>query len=128
MSDGADAVLLPSIQSHRGRPLKYQHNPWATCTFLIDSTTVKSSAMAETTQPETPTQKSAPGATWKNNEEHIVPKNRLGIVFAGLMCSVFLAALDQVFLLFFVDDCFPTDPLDHCRDGTSNDSVTTWRW
>ncbi|KIM59170.1 hypothetical protein SCLCIDRAFT_1217953 [Scleroderma citrinum Foug A] len=95
MSDGADAVVLPSVQSHRGRPLKYQHNPWATCTFLIDSTTAKSSAMAQTTQPETPTQKSAPGATWKNNEEHIVPKNRLGIVFAGLMCSVFLAALDQ---------------------------------
>jgi len=73
-------------------------------------------------------QKSAPGATWKNNEEHIVPKNRLGIVFTGLMCSVFLAALDQVFPLFFLDDHFLTDPLDYCRDSTSNDSVTTWRW
>ncbi|KAI6118806.1 MFS general substrate transporter [Pisolithus croceorrhizus] len=35
------------------------------------------------------------GASWKQNEEHVLPKNRLGIVFFGLMCSVFLAALDQ---------------------------------
>ncbi|KAG2367444.1 MFS general substrate transporter [Suillus spraguei] len=39
--------------------------------------------------------KEAPGASWKKNEEHIVPKNRIGIVFFGLMCCVFLAALDQ---------------------------------
>ncbi|KAL4068102.1 MFS general substrate transporter [Scleroderma citrinum] len=51
--------------------------------------------MADTTQSEKPTQKSAPGEAWKKSEEHIVPKNRLGIVFFGLMCSVFLAALDQ---------------------------------
>ncbi|KAI6109565.1 MFS general substrate transporter [Pisolithus sp. B1] len=35
------------------------------------------------------------GSSWKQNEEHVLPKNRLGIVFFGLMCSVFLAALDQ---------------------------------
>lgn len=35
------------------------------------------------------------GTSWKQNEEHVLPKNRLGIVFFGLMCSVFLAALDQ---------------------------------
>ncbi|KAI6045676.1 MFS general substrate transporter [Pisolithus marmoratus] len=35
------------------------------------------------------------GASWKQNEAQILPKNRLGIVFFGLMCSVFLAALDQ---------------------------------
>ncbi|KAG1803695.1 MFS general substrate transporter [Suillus plorans] len=39
--------------------------------------------------------KQSPGASWKKDEEHIVPKNRLGIVFFGLMCSTFLAALDQ---------------------------------
>ncbi|KAG2078130.1 MFS general substrate transporter [Suillus decipiens] len=39
--------------------------------------------------------KERPGASWKKNEEHIVPKNRIGIVFFGLMCCVFLAALDQ---------------------------------
>ncbi|KAH7929758.1 MFS general substrate transporter [Leucogyrophana mollusca] len=36
-----------------------------------------------------------PGASWKQGEEHVVPKNRIGIVFFGLMCSTFLAALDQ---------------------------------
>ncbi|KAL0946650.1 hypothetical protein HGRIS_012844 [Hohenbuehelia grisea] len=36
-----------------------------------------------------------PGASWKTEETHLVPKNRLNIVFAGLMCTVFLAALDQ---------------------------------
>ncbi|KAF9227638.1 MFS general substrate transporter [Gyrodon lividus] len=39
--------------------------------------------------------KAKPGASWKEKEEHVVPKNRLGIVFFGLMCSTFLAALDQ---------------------------------
>ncbi|KAH7913996.1 major facilitator superfamily domain-containing protein [Hygrophoropsis aurantiaca] len=34
------------------------------------------------------------GASWKT-EEHVLPKNRLGIVLFGLMCSTFLAALDQ---------------------------------
>lgn len=32
----------------------------------------------------------------KQGEEHVLPKNRLGFVFAGLMACVFLAALDQV--------------------------------
>ncbi|KDQ61019.1 hypothetical protein JAAARDRAFT_32018 [Jaapia argillacea MUCL 33604] len=35
------------------------------------------------------------GAHWKANEEHVLPNNRLGIVFAGLMACTFLAALDQ---------------------------------
>ncbi|KAH7924739.1 MFS general substrate transporter [Leucogyrophana mollusca] len=39
--------------------------------------------------------KSKPGASWSQNEQHVVPQNRLGIVFFGLMCSIFLAALDQ---------------------------------
>jgi len=31
----------------------------------------------------------------KDNEEMVLPKNRLVIVFIGLMLTVFLAALDQ---------------------------------
>jgi hypothetical protein len=42
-----------------------------------------------------PSSKAKPGASWKEKEQHVVPKNRLGIVFFGLMCSTFLAALDQ---------------------------------
>ena len=36
------------------------------------------------------------GASWKANEQHVLPKNRLFIVFCGLMLCTFLAALDQV--------------------------------
>ncbi|KAG6376367.1 MFS general substrate transporter [Boletus reticuloceps] len=42
-----------------------------------------------------PQSKAQPGASWKETEQHVVPKNRLGIVFFGLMCCTFLAALDQ---------------------------------
>ena len=45
-----------------------------------------------------PPSKAEPGASWKEREQHVVPKNRLGIVFFGLMCTTFLAALDQVSL------------------------------
>ncbi|KAG6330648.1 hypothetical protein ID866_8440 [Astraeus odoratus] len=51
--------------------------------------------MADSTHPSKTTQKSPPGASWQDKEEHVLPKNRLGIVLFGLMCSVFLAALDQ---------------------------------
>ncbi|KAI6005455.1 major facilitator superfamily domain-containing protein [Pisolithus albus] len=51
--------------------------------------------MASPTQTEKPRGKAPPGASWQDKEEHVLPKNRLGIVFLGLMCSVFLAALDQ---------------------------------
>ena len=37
-----------------------------------------------------------PGASWKDNEQQVLPPNRFWIVFPGLMCCVFLAALDQV--------------------------------
>ena len=40
--------------------------------------------------------KGKPGASWKDGERHVLPKNRLSIVFPGLMLCVFLAALDQV--------------------------------
>ncbi|KAI0306339.1 MFS amino acid permease [Multifurca ochricompacta] len=32
---------------------------------------------------------------WKEGEQHVLPHNRLWIVFSGLMCCIFLAALDQ---------------------------------
>jgi hypothetical protein len=74
---------------------------------------------AGSTAPQDPSpatkKKAPPGASWKNDEAHVLPKNRLGIVrrnnhslrlkrlichpfqvFAGLMCTVFLAAIDQV--------------------------------
>lgn len=38
----------------------------------------------------------APGQSWKQGEEHVLPHNRIGIVFFGLMACTFLAALDQV--------------------------------
>ena len=40
--------------------------------------------------------KAKPGAHWKLNEEHVLPKNNIPLVFTGLMACVFLAALDQV--------------------------------
>ncbi|OCB88604.1 MFS general substrate transporter [Sanghuangporus baumii] len=43
-----------------------------------------------------PAPKQKPGAAWKANEQHVLPENRLLIVFPGLMLCVFLAALDQV--------------------------------
>ncbi|KAK7693540.1 hypothetical protein QCA50_003109 [Cerrena zonata] len=42
-----------------------------------------------------PSKKLKPGQAWKQNEEHVLPKNNLGIVFFGLMSCTFLAALDQ---------------------------------
>ena len=52
--------------------------------------------MASTTQNDAPVEKAKPGASWTDKEEHVLPKNRLSIVFFGLMCTMFLAALDQV--------------------------------
>lgn len=43
-----------------------------------------------------PAEKAKPGQHWKHNEEHVLPKNRMSLVFSGLMACVFLAALDQV--------------------------------
>lgn len=40
--------------------------------------------------------KAKPGASWKSDEQHVLPKNRMPFVFTGLMLCVFLAALDQV--------------------------------
>ncbi|KIK97458.1 hypothetical protein PAXRUDRAFT_10179 [Paxillus rubicundulus Ve08.2h10] len=51
--------------------------------------------MSTTPKSEKPGQKAEPGASWNQKEEHVLPKNRLGIVLFGLMCAIFLAALDQ---------------------------------
>lgn len=42
--------------------------------------------------------KAKPGAGWKDNETHVLPKNNLPVVFAALGLCTFLAALDQVSL------------------------------
>ncbi|KAJ7709772.1 MFS general substrate transporter [Mycena rosella] len=42
-----------------------------------------------------PEEKRAPGASWKADETHHLPKNRLPIVFLALALSVFLSAMDQ---------------------------------
>ncbi|KAL6310351.1 major facilitator superfamily domain-containing protein [Sparassis latifolia] len=39
--------------------------------------------------------KHKPGASWQAKEELVLPKNKLPVVFFGLMACIFLAALDQ---------------------------------
>lgn len=39
--------------------------------------------------------KQRPGESWRANEEQVLPKNNLPVVFAALMLTIFLAALDQ---------------------------------
>ncbi|KAJ3995948.1 MFS general substrate transporter [Lentinula boryana] len=39
--------------------------------------------------------KKEPGQSWKANETHVLPHNRLPLVFLGFMCTIFLAAMDQ---------------------------------
>lgn len=41
------------------------------------------------------TPKEKPGASWKANEKHVLPENKIVIVFCGLMLCVFLAALGE---------------------------------
>lgn len=50
----------------------------------------------ESDKPTTKRQKTKPGASWKANEQHVLPKNKMPFVFTGLMLCIFLAALDQV--------------------------------
>ncbi|KIJ07370.1 hypothetical protein PAXINDRAFT_102988 [Paxillus involutus ATCC 200175] len=52
--------------------------------------------MSTTPPNEKPGEKAEPGASWNQKEEHVLPKNRLGIVLFALMCTTFLAALDQM--------------------------------
>ncbi|KLO09183.1 MFS general substrate transporter [Schizopora paradoxa] len=53
--------------------------------------TSSSSAPAQ----QKPKVKHGHGASWKADERHVLPHNRMAIVFPGLMLCVFLAALDQ---------------------------------
>lgn len=59
--------------------------------------------MADTKEQSQPTpvppahaEKAQPGASWKDGETHVLPKNNLPIVFTALGFCTFLAALDQV--------------------------------
>lgn len=54
-----------------------------------------SPALGESAKSALPS-KAKPGASWKANEQHVLPKNNIPLVFSGLMLCVFLAALDQV--------------------------------
>lgn len=56
-------------------------------------------ADAQTPTKQAPITKEKPGAKWKVDEQHVLPKNRLGIVFLGLCLTVFLAAIDQVLVV-----------------------------
>lgn len=67
--------------------------------------------------------------SWRN-EEQVLPENRLGIVFLGLMATVFLAALDQVSYiyrgcLFRLLICMV---LDYRLYGIAHNCREDWRW
>ncbi|KAI0699708.1 MFS general substrate transporter [Cytidiella melzeri] len=55
----------------------------------------QSHAQDSATEQDVTAGKAAPGQSWRQNEEHVLPPNRMGIVFFGLMSCTFLAALDQ---------------------------------
>lgn len=92
--------------------------------------------------------KAKPGASWKANEQHVLPKNNIPLVFSGLMLCVFLAALDQVgcrvldvhsftlhvtpsrlggFTFARRSNCIDTFDIDHRGYGASDDRVTIER-
>lgn len=91
-------------------------------------------ASAPPSQPVHPdhTVKAKPGASWKSNEQHVVPKNRLGIVFLGLCCCTFLAAIDQVLYicglgvvpLVFIQSLLSDN---RCHRFTHDYCATGWR-
>ncbi|KAI9574226.1 major facilitator superfamily domain-containing protein [Boletus coccyginus] len=65
-------------------------------------------------QDEPAIERKEPGCSWNQNEEHILPKNRLGIVGFALVCTMFLAALDQT----IVATALPTI-VGHLRGGNN---------
>jgi len=72
--------------------------------------------------------KAGPAVSWKEEEEHVVPPNRIGIVFFGLMCSAFLAALDQVSAIIFRDNLSLTNmPPDHHSHCFAHNRGGAWR-
>ncbi|KAF8921132.1 MFS general substrate transporter [Mucidula mucida] len=48
--------------------------------------------------PDPVKRKAKPGESWKGLETHVLPKNNLIVVFLGLMCCTFLAAIDQTII------------------------------
>jgi hypothetical protein len=78
---------------------------------------VSSQHLSPVTTPTTgtlsPQEKPKAGASWKAAEQHVLPYNRLGIVFPGLMACIFLAALDQVSILVTIP--FESAPTNHFR-------------
>ncbi|KAH0826959.1 MFS general substrate transporter [Lanmaoa asiatica] len=46
-------------------------------------------------QEELATKRKEPGVSWRQDEVHVLPENRLGIVSFALVCTMFLAALDH---------------------------------
>lgn len=54
--------------------------------------------MTKMAEPPSPAVKEAnerSGVSRNKVEEHVIPKNHMGIVFFSLMCTMFLVALDQ---------------------------------
>jgi hypothetical protein len=52
--------------------------------------------MSEPPSPAAEEANEGSAASWNKVEEHVIPQNRMGIVFFGLMCTTFLVALDSV--------------------------------
>ncbi|KAF9053859.1 MFS general substrate transporter [Hymenopellis radicata] len=48
--------------------------------------------------PDPVKRKAKPGESWKSLETHVLPKNNMVVVFIGLMCCTFLAAIDQTII------------------------------
>ncbi|KAF8163478.1 MFS amino acid permease [Crassisporium funariophilum] len=61
----------------------------------MSSESAKAENAPQGAHPASSKEKAAPGSSWKTDEKHVLPKNRLSIVFAGLMACIFLAAVDQ---------------------------------
>ncbi|OAX38723.1 MFS amino acid permease [Rhizopogon vinicolor AM-OR11-026] len=39
-----------------------------------------------------------PAASWRQSEEHVIPENRLSIVFPGILCATFIVVLDEAMI------------------------------
>ena len=128
-------ILTGTIYSSHGLPLFGSPSACSTLhPFLIMSLSEKrerSTTPQWSDANDVEPSKKKPGQSWKQNEEHVLPKNNLGIVFFGLMSCTFLAALDQVCseLLMFTPSydavlirrhvCFSLNPADYCGHSTA---------
>lgn len=105
----AEVGLLTTLILGRGAgkvpthgPLSIEH-PHLPSTMSHNPLNASNPHLASTNSPHrivTPVQekqeKHKAGASWKATEQQVLPHNRFWIVFPGLMCCIFLAALDQV--------------------------------